>query len=165
MSSQITIADADALLAGLVLSTELADWTALSDPDRQVLLDRAQAMIEAATWDGVKYDEDQAYAFPRQDDDGDLIGVENDADPSMPLAPLAVREALALLAFSFVNRADAWEGFEMRTGGGLASHSAGGISKAYQARTGRSDANEALQVIPGVWTRLGQFWRRGGRIV
>lgn len=161
MSSQITIADADTLLAGLVLSTELVDWTGLTSGDKQVLLDRAQAMVEAGLWDGTPWNEDQTYAFPRKDDDGNLIG--EDAQPA-PLAPLAVREALALLAFSFLDRPDAWEQFEMRLAG-LASHSAGGIAKAYTPRTGRSDAQEALRVIPAVWTRLGPLWRRGGRIV
>jgi len=161
----LNVAQVDALLAIHVLSADLTEWTALSTADKGVLICRAQAMIDAGTWDGTLWSETQAYSFPRKDDDGELIGVENDADEDNPLPPLAVREALALLAFSFVNRADAWEGFEMRTGGGLASHSAGGISKAYQPRTGRSDANESLRVIPSVWTRLGQFWRRGGRIV
>ncbi|MCC6908232.1 MAG: hypothetical protein IT430_09860 [Phycisphaerales bacterium] len=163
-AAMISIADADALLAVHVLSSELADWSGLSSADKGVLLCRAQQMIEAGRWDGVVYDDDQAYAFPRKDDDGDLIGDDNPADPDSPLAPLAVREALALLAFSFVNRADAWEQHESRLAG-LASHSAGGISKAYTTPAGRSHAQQALQVIPAVWTRLARFWFRGGRIV
>ncbi len=162
MASQITIADADALLTGLVLSSERAGWDELIDDDKQVLLNRAQALVEAGSWDGRKYDDEQAYAFPRLDDDDNLIGEESDPDP---LAPLAVREALALLAWSFIDRADIWDAFELRISGSLASHSAGGIAKAYTPRTGRGDVWEALRAVPDVWRRLERFWRRGGRIV
>lgn len=162
MPSQITPAEASTLLDGLVLSTERAGWDALSTPDQQVLLNRAQAMVDAGSWRGRKYDEDQAHAFPRLDDDDNLIGEEAEPDP---LAPLAVREALALLAWSFIDRGDLWEAFELRISGSIASHSAGGIAKAYTPRTGRSDAWEALRTVPDVWRRVEPFWRRGGRIV
>lgn len=163
--AMLSISEVDAILAAHVLSTNLADWTDLSAADKGILICRAQAMIDAGRWDGTLYDADQAYSFPRKDSDGNLIGVDNDADPDSPLAPLRVREGLALLAFSFVHRPDAWEGFELRISGGLASHSAGGIAKAYQPRTGASDAREALRLIPDVWTRLAPFWFRGGHIV
>ncbi len=163
--AMLSVAQVDALLAIHVPSADLTDWTGLTSADKGVYICRAQAMIDAGRWDGEEYDVGQAYSFPRTDDDGDLIGVENDADPDSPLAPLKVREALALLAFSFVHRPDAWEGFELRISGGLAAHSAGGISKSYQPRTGASDAKEALRLIPDVWTRLAPFWFRGGRII
>jgi len=163
--AMLTIGDVDALLAAHVLSGDIVDWTGLSAADKGVYICRAQTMIDAGRWDGTLYDADQAYSFPRKDRDDELIGETNDADPDSPLPPLRVREALALLAFSFVHRPDAWEGFELRISGGLASHSAGGISKAYQPRTGASDAREALRLIPGVWTRLQPFWFRGGHIV
>ncbi|GEM_PF-2290011 len=163
--AMLTVAQIDALLAIHVLSGDLADWSGLTTADKGVLICRAQTMIDAGRWDGEEYDVGQAYSFPRVDEDGDLIGDDNDADPDNPLAPLRVREALALLAFSFVHRPDAWEGFELRISGGLASHSAGGIAKAYTPRTGASDAKESLRLIPDVWTRLAPFWFRGGRII
>lgn len=162
MTSQITPADADGFLADLVLSSERSGWDALASGDKQVLLNRAQALLDSGTWDGAAYDDDQAFAFPRTDDDGLLIGVEAEPDP---LAPLAIREALALLAWSFIDRGDLWEAFELRISGSIASHSAGGIAKAYTPRTGRSDAWEALRTVPDVWRRVERFWRRGGRIV
>lgn len=161
MSSQITINDADTLLTGLVLSTERAAWDALSDPDKQVLLNRAQAMVDAGNWEGVKYDDDQTYAFPREDDDGELIGESADPDP---LAPLAVREALALLAWSLIERDDVWER-RRSIASGLASQAVSGISEAYTGDGGASKLRGDLQAIPEVWTRLATYWRVGGRIV
>lgn len=163
-AAMISIADADALLAIHVLSSELADWSGLSSADKGVLLCRAQQMIEAGRWDGVPYDDDQAYAFPRKDDDGDLIGDDNPADPDSPLAPLAVREALALLAFSFVNRADIWER-RQAIASGLASQGTAGLSEAYVAAGGPSQVKGDLSAVPQVWSRLGRFWRVGGRII
>lgn len=162
MTSQITPAQADTLLAGLVLSADLTDWSGLIEADKQVLLNRAQAMIDAGAWNGTPYDDDQAYAFPRTDDDGELIGVEN--EPDDPLPPVAVQEALALLAFSFVHRADIWER-RQAIASGLASQGTAGLSEAYVAAGGPSQVKGDLSAVPQVWSRLGRFWRVGGRII
>ncbi len=161
MSSQITPAEADTFLAALVLAADLTDWSALSTADKQVLLSRAQAMVEAGSWDGRKHDEDQTFAFPRLDDDDELIGEESEPDP---LAPLAVREALALLAHSFIHRADIWSRREA-IAGGLASQGTAGLSEAYVPTGGASRVKGDLSAVPQVWARLGPLWRRGGRII
>lgn len=161
MSSQITPAEASTLLDGLVLSTERAGWDALITADQQVQLNRAQAMVEAGCWDGRKYDEDQVFAFPRLDDDDELIGEEAEPDP---LAPLAVREALALLAWSLIDRPDIWSRREA-IAGGLASQGTAGLSESYVVAGGASQVKGDLSAVPQVWARLGPLWRRGGRIV
>lgn len=161
MPSQITPAEASTLLDGLVLSTERAGWDALSTPDQQVLLNRAQAMVDAGSWRGRKYDEDQAHAFPRLDDDDNLIGEEAEPDP---LAPLAVREALALLAWSFIDRADIWSRREAIVGG-LASQGTAGLSEAYMPFGGASQIKGDLSAVPAVWSRLWPLWRVGGTLI
>ena len=162
--AMLTIAQVDALLAIHVPSADLTDWTGLSNADKSVYICRAQNMIDAGTWKGVKWDSEQSFSFPRKDADGVLIGVANEADPDNPLAPLPVREALALLSHSFVHRSDLWERHEGQAMG-LVSHSAGGIAKAYTPRHGRLEAQHALRTVTDVWLRLERFWRRGGAIV
>lgn len=160
----LNVGQVDALLAIHVLSADLADWSALSAADKGVLICRAQAMIDAGTYKGQKWADDQPFSFPRRDDDGVLIGVENEADEDNPLAPLAVREALALLAHSFVHRADLWERHTGRRSG-LASQSVSGISEAYIASGSVTQHRADLQLISDVWMRLGRFWRVAGRII
>lgn len=161
MTSQITPAEADALLDTLVLSTQRGGWDALVTADKQVLLNRAQAMIDAGQWKGRRYDESQDYAFPRLDDDDNLIG--EDADPD-PLAPLPVREALALLAWSLIDRADIWSRREA-IAGGLAGQGTAGLSEAYVPAGGASQVKADLSVVGQVWSRLAGLWRVGGTLI
>lgn len=160
----LNVGQVDALLAIHVLSADLTDWSALSTADKGVLICRAQAMIDAGSYQGQRWNADQAFSFPRRDDDGALIGVKNDADPDNPLPPLAVREALALLAHSFIQRADLWERHTGRRSG-LASQSVSGISEAYVASGSVTQHRADLQLISDVWMRLGRFWSIGGRII
>lgn len=159
--SMITATRANTLLQRLVMSTDRAGWDALSTSDQEIRLRQAQALIDAGHWDGSKADDEQLYAFPRIDDAQETIGSVGADDNGVPLA---VQEALALLAWSLTDQKALWER-QASLAAGLVSQAAGSISEAYTAPVAIQEAVRRLQVQPEVWDRLRLFWRKGGTLV
>lgn len=159
----ITNSEADTHIARLVIAADRAGWDALSTTDKDIRLRQAQAVLDAGRWRGTVYDEDQLYSFPRCEDDGTLIGVVDETDPDSPLAPLSVREALALMAWSMTDHADAWTCAEQIIAG-IQSQSGGGMSTSATDRN-RPPALTRLMVCPAAWDRLRRLQMWGGRLV
>lgn len=159
----ITNDTADTIIAENTLSGDRVGWNALDSTDKTVQLRRAEAVINAGSWKGCKHDSAQSFAFPRIDDDRVLIGEANEADPDSPLAPVAVREAIALLAWSLTDRIEEWER-RRAVSGGVAAHGVGGMSESFTPRPGNLTRAD-LESVPEVWSRLSGLWRVGGRII
>ncbi len=116
----ITIAEADAIINGLLLSTDAkrAAWAALSDADKEVYLRHAALWIETLPYTGGLYDDTQALQFPRDYNTGGVV-------------PEAVKQAQALEAAASVGKLEEVEKrYELRAQG-ITHFSAGKLSETY----------------------------------
>jgi len=98
----ILLADAKTRLATLCLSSELTAWTAASDGDRQILLDRAVVKLESLAFVGQRYETvegGQEELFPRVDQ---LGAYDYDEDADAYVIPQAIKDAICLEAVAIL---------------------------------------------------------------